>query len=166
MVYHDNFINGNIYRVRYWPFVRGIHRSPVKSHDKGQWRGALMFCLICAWTNGWTNYRDAVDSSRWHHNENNGVSNHQPHNCLFDRLFKPRSKKTSKRRVTGLCEGNSLKTGEFPAQRASTAENVSIWWRRHVETPSRSLWRHCKVLVNRDHRPACPEPTPWVGLWF
>ena len=43
-----------------------------------------------------------------------------------------RSKKTSKLRVTGLCEGNSPVTGEFPAQRASNAENVSIWWRHHV----------------------------------
>ena len=61
-----------------------------------------------------------------------GVSNHQPHDCLLNRLFRHRSKKTSKLRVTGLCEGNSLGTGEFPAQRASNAENVSIWWRHHV----------------------------------
>ena len=43
-----------------------------------------------------------------------------------------RSKKTSKFRVTGLCAGNSPVTGEFPAQRASNAENISIWWRHHV----------------------------------
>ena len=42
-----------------------------------------------------------------------------------------RSKKTSKLCVTGLCEGNSPVTGEFPTQRASNAENVSIWWRHH-----------------------------------
>ena len=41
-------------------------------------------------------------------------------------------KKTSKLRVTGLCAGNSLVTGEFPAQVASNAENISIWWRHHV----------------------------------
>ena len=40
-----------------------------------------------------------------------------------------RLKKTSKLRVTGLCEGNSTVTGEFPVQRASNAENVSFWWR-------------------------------------
>ena len=40
---------------RYWPFVRGIHRSPVNSPHKGQWRGALMFSLICAWINDWVN---------------------------------------------------------------------------------------------------------------
>ena len=43
----------------YWPFVRGIHPSPVNSPRKGQWRGALMFSLIYAWTNIWVNNRDA-----------------------------------------------------------------------------------------------------------
>ena len=51
---------------------------------------------------------------------------------MINRLFKRRSKKTSKLRVTGLCAGNSPVTGEFPAQMASNAENVSIWWRHHV----------------------------------
>ena len=50
----------------------------------------------------------------------------------LNRLFQHRSKKTSKLRVTGLCAGNSPGTGEFPAQRASYAENVSIWWRHHA----------------------------------
>ena len=72
------------------------------------------------------------NSLRWRHNDRDGVSNHQPHECLLNRLFRRRSKKTSKLRVTGLCVGNSPGTGEFPAQRASYAENVSIWWRHHV----------------------------------
>ena len=45
---------------RYRPFVRGIHRWP-----KGQWRGALMFSLICAWTNSWANNGDAGDLRRY-----------------------------------------------------------------------------------------------------
>ena len=49
---------------RYWPCVRGIHRSPVNSPHKGQWRGALMFSLICAQINGWVNNRDAGDLRR------------------------------------------------------------------------------------------------------
>ena len=44
---------------------------------------------------------------QWRHNEHDGASNHQPHYCLFNRLFRHRWKKTSKLRVTGLCEGNS-----------------------------------------------------------
>ena len=69
---------------------------------------------------------------QWRHNGRDGVSNHQPHDCWLNRLFGRRSKKTSKLRVTGLCVGNSPVTGEFPTQRASNAENVSIWWRHHV----------------------------------
>ena len=68
---------------------------------------------------------------QWRHNDHDGVSNHQPRDCLLNRLFRRRSKKTSKLRVTGLCEGNSPGTGEFPAQMASYAQNVSIWWRHH-----------------------------------
>ena len=49
---------------RYWPFVRGLHRSPVNSPHKGQWRGALMFSLICAWMNGWVSNREAGDLRR------------------------------------------------------------------------------------------------------
>ena len=45
-------------------FVRGIHRSPVNSSHKGQWRGALMFSFICAWINGWVNNREAGDLRR------------------------------------------------------------------------------------------------------
>ena len=48
----------------YWPFVRGIHRSPVNSPHKGQWRWALMFSLICAWRNGWINNGEAGDLRR------------------------------------------------------------------------------------------------------
>ena len=54
--------NGNIFRVT-GP-VWGIHRSPVNSSHKGQWRGALMFSLICAWINGWVNNREAGDLRR------------------------------------------------------------------------------------------------------
>ena len=71
-------------------------------------------------------------SLQWRHNGRSGASKHQPHDCLLNRLLRRRSKKTSKFRVTGLCAGNSPVTGEFPAQTASNAENVSIWWRHHV----------------------------------
>ena len=73
-----------------------------------------------------------VCSLQWRHNGRDDVSYHQPHQCLLNRVFRRRSKKTSKLRVTGLCAGNSPVTGEFPAQRASNAENVSTWWRHHV----------------------------------
>ena len=80
-----------------------------------------------------------VDNTRniplqWHHNGRDGVSKHQLHDCLLSRLFRRRSKKISKLRVTGLCAGNSPMTDEFPAQSASNAENVSIRWRHHAKT--------------------------------
>ena len=57
---HDDVIKWNHF-PRYWPFVWGIHRSPVNSPHKGQWHGALMFSLICAWINDWVNNREAGD---------------------------------------------------------------------------------------------------------
>ena len=56
-----------------------------------------------------------------------------------------RSKKTSKLRVTGLCEGNSPVTGEFPAHRAQYAKNVSIWWRHHFWISSHP-WVYCRLM--------------------
>ena len=90
--------------------------------------------LWCEFKNHWfriaaATLRDNVIGGiplRWDHNERDCVSNHQPHGCLLNHSFRPRSKKISKLRVTGLCHG------EFPAQRASNAENVPIWWRHHV----------------------------------
>ena len=55
-----------------------------------------------------------VNTLEWRHNKPDGVSNYQSHDCLLKRLFGCRTKKTSKRRVTGLCEGNSPATDEFP----------------------------------------------------
>ena len=57
---HDDAIKWKHF-LHDWPFVRGIHRSPVDSPHKGQWRGALMVYLICTWTNGRANKRDASD---------------------------------------------------------------------------------------------------------
>ena len=82
-------------------------------------------------------------SLRWRHNGCDSVSNHQPHHFLLNRLFRRRSKKTSKLRVTGLCAGNSTGAGEFSAQMAGNAENVSIWWRRHV-----SKWNINQLISN------------------
>ena len=62
--FHDNVIKWK-YFPRYWPFVRGIHRSPVNSPHKGQWRGALMFSLICVWINSQVNNREAGDLRRY-----------------------------------------------------------------------------------------------------
>ena len=65
---------------------------------------------------------DLAPTLQWHHNGRDSVSNHQPNDCLLIRLFRHRSKKISKLRVTGLYARNSPVTVEFPAQMASIAE--------------------------------------------
>ena len=77
---------------RYWPFVRGIHRSPVNSRHTGQWRWAWKFSLICAWINVWVNNRKAGDLIR--HRANYDVT--------VMSLFSLTSKKDRSRvRITG-----------------------------------------------------------------
>ena len=82
----------------------------------------------------WAMWLQLTITLQWRHNGRDSVSNHQPHDCLLNCLFKRRLKKPSKPRVSGLWEGNSPGTGEFSAQMASNAENVSIWWRHHDST--------------------------------
>ena len=62
--YHDDVIKWKHF-PRYWPFVRGIHRSPVNSPHKRQWRGAVIFSLICARINGWVNNLEAGNLRRY-----------------------------------------------------------------------------------------------------
>ena len=63
-LFHDDVIKWKHF-PRYWPFVRGIHRSPANSPHKGQWRGALIFSSICVWINGFVNSREAGDLRRY-----------------------------------------------------------------------------------------------------
>ena len=127
-------------------FVRGIHRWPLNTPHKGPvTQKRFPFDDVIMKENTRTRTIGGSDHAllktymfhfmskalRWRHNDHAVVSNHQPHGCLLNRLFRRRSKKTSKLRVTGLCRGNSPGTGEFRAQMASYAENASIWWRHH-----------------------------------
>ena len=68
---------------------------------------------------------------QWRHYEHEGVSTHRRIDRLLSRLFRRRSKETSKQSVTGLCTENSPVAGVFPSQRASNAENVFISWHHH-----------------------------------
>ena len=63
MTSHDDVIKWKDF-PRYWPFVRGINRSPMDSPHKGKWSGTLMYSLICAWTNGWAKNRCVGDLRR------------------------------------------------------------------------------------------------------
>ena len=115
---------------------------------------------------------------RWRRNERDGVSNHQPHQCLLNRIFSHRWKKISKLRFTGLCEGNSPVAGEFTAQRASNAEMFPFddvimlcrdhscyglgQWERVLHSNASSHWLSpypewsllCNPFVTDTHRPS------------
>ena len=113
---------------------------------------------------------DWNETLQWRHNGRDGVSNHQPHDCFLNRSFRHRSKKTSKLRVTGLCAGNSPEAGEFPAQMASNAENVSISWRLHdlkkwnvLWSVSASYWRHIQIKLKMEELLMSLYS---VGVWY
>ena len=81
-VYHHEDVIEPKHFPRYGPFVREIHRSPVNFPHKGQWRGALMFSLICAWINGWVNNGKAGDLRR--HRAHYDVTVMYRTNCQID----------------------------------------------------------------------------------
>ena len=99
---------------------------------------------------------------QWRHNGYDSVSNHQPRDCLLNRLFRRRPKKTSKLRVTGFCAGNSPGTGDFPAQMASNAENypfdhaIMVWHftaclvQEHVSLRHRAV-KNKLIFISRYH---------------
>ena len=115
-----------------WLYKQNIYTTSIVSvleRDENHWSGVVVcwwvkninHCFVsCEWVRG------GGGVIKWRHNGYDGVSNHQPHHCLLNRLFGRRSKKASKFCATGICAGNSPVTREFPAQMASNAENVSI----------------------------------------
>ena len=123
-------------RLFFWLIVQTYNKEQLKSpHPIG----------------GSTSHR--TKKLQWRHNGRDSVSNHQPHDCLLNLLFRRRSKKSSKLRLTGLFVGNSPGTVEYPAQMVSLSEKIPIW-RRHRDMQSVSvsilLWnafsRHQRAL--------------------
>ena len=109
---------GPLSRVFGWMWRSPIHRTfccqvLIPEYFACLCRPARLFRWMDLGTLSWA-FCSMSLALRWRHNERDGVSNHQPHDCLLNRLFRRRSKKTSKLRVTGLCVGNSPATGEFP----------------------------------------------------
>ena len=102
------------------PFVKRVH-GQCRETPRVPWKSVPFYrmCPICS-------KLLLATALQWRHNERDGVSNHR-----LNRLFRRKSKKTSKLRVTGLCEGNSPVTGGFLSQRSSNAEKGSIWWRHN-----------------------------------
>ena len=120
------FISSHCNACGDWASVDLVYRCPIFKWVADIWlqgTRTLVPVMATPCSNGTT--------LQWRHNERDGIPDHQSHDCLLNRLFRHRSKKISKLRVTGLCAGNSPVTDEFPAQKASNAENLSIWWRHH-----------------------------------
>ena len=107
----------------------------LNSNRRKLWLPSVEYCntITCRWTNTLPTKPLSLNRKvplQWRHNGRDSVSNHQPHDCLLNRWFRRRSKRTSKLRVTGLCVGNSPVNS--PHKWQCNAENVSIWWRHHA----------------------------------
>ena len=125
---HDDVIKW-IHFPRYWPFVRGIHRSSVNSPHNGQWRGALMFSLICVWINGWVNNRKAGDLRRHRahydvivmvNTDSGNGSGHRQHTIVWANVDPVKC-----RHMTSLCHSNFM-------------VNYGYEYKRHYIEPSMS----------------------------
>ena len=129
---------------RYWSFVRGIHRWPVNSPQKGQWRGTLMFSLICTWINGWVNNDEADDLGRHrtHYDVIVMVHNFPQQNivCRMSAfMFRPQGVNTPRgtdTRNTGPCPTCHLDT--------TCAVSIFVWavssWKRPVTMTTDHRW--------------------------
>ena len=132
-IYYDCYRHHNCY-----------HYSLRNNYNDIQYINSALFPEICVlqndfhfclqWRITMLTTSQTCSPLRCRHNGRDGVSNHQSHDCLLNRLFMRRLKKPPKLRVTGLFARNSPMTGEFPAKRASNTENVSIWWCHHDQS--------------------------------
>ena len=124
-IHSDSLFNGKLMSLG----IKNVHISIDKNILKSCLRVAVnwLISIVNMQTAFIYNFHYYL-SFRWRHNVHYGVSNHQPHHCLLNHLFRCRSKKTSKLHVTGLRVWNSPVSGEFPTQMANYAENDSIWW--------------------------------------
>ena len=154
---HDDVIKWK-YFPRYWPFVRGIHRSPVNSLHKGQRRGALVFTLIYAWINGWVNNREAGDWRRYRANHDVIViylsiwteirdvcCRYVGENCLYwnwTELYICRDQ-TLYYYSYQMCHhsNSSIVISRYPSKKTFDSDPLVLktWWRHQMETFSASL---------------------------
>ena len=122
---HDDVIKWKHF-PRYWPFVWGIHQSPVNSPHKSQWRGALMFSLICAWISGWVNNREAGDLRRYR--THYGV-------IVMVSEFGTEHGSTNAGLCTNLQNDLTIEMEILEEREFAISEFNSLW-------PSDTIWRH------------------------
>ena len=126
------------------PLGEGIHPWPMYYHRKGL---LVMRKVFTCHDVIILKPQHPISSLQWRHDEHDSVSNHKPHACLLNRLFKAQIKENIKapRHWWPV-------TSEFPAQRASNAENISIWWRHH------------DIRDNNFSAGDCFRPTHWKAI--
>ena len=146
--WHDDVIKWKHF-PRYWPFVRGIHRSPVISPHKGQWCGALIFTLICARINGWVNNREAGDLRRYRGHYDvivMGVLYHRvPETSTLPKYIQDPYLVLSMPAASPAPDGARRRAATLRSKRMFSSMSISLWWTclRHskcmdhfVQTPS------------------------------
>ena len=105
----------NVYPTTQWKAISTSQRHKRQACMMTSWHGTSSFphywLFARAIQRSQVDCRHRISTLRWRHNERDGVSSHQPHDCLRNRLFRRRSKETLKLHVTGLCAGNSPVTG-------------------------------------------------------
>ena len=140
-IQHDDVIKWKHF-PRYWPFVLGIHRSPVNPSHKGQWRGALMFFLIYVWTNDWINNREAGDLRRYRAHSDVIVMKVFIHENAFENVVCEMAViLSSGRRVKGMAAiGKKL---------LSISCVSSVWWTKCCY--QRSTWSQDRRLDNESN---------------
>ena len=164
--------------------MRGIHRSPVNSPHKGQWRGALMFSLICVWINGWVNNREAGHLRRYRTHcdvsvmdtvhymqkkrENQGCDNWQPSffstgyiGIIYDLSMQGLLKWLS-HKEKNICLSNTINTGVVDAlstQGAMTSAAIGIIWPRIAIVD-----RHVRVKRSLCGRIQCFPPVTHTDI--
>ena len=155
MMYQDiyNYICQNTKKIRYTILIIVVFKIADLPLNVQKWKLSNLWLAHKSYANCVYSMRPLIDDSlngfpffpgmefdipwvfsfdrHYGDNERDGVLNHRRLDCLINCSFRRRSKKTSKLRVTGLCKENPPVTGGFPSQRASNAENVSIWRRHH-----------------------------------
>ena len=140
---------------QYLGFTNQCDNFDRRPHDSLDWISLIVNSLGPNW--------QSCNTLRWHHNGRDSVSNHQPHDCLLNRLFRRRSTKTSKLRVIGLCVGNSpgkmfpfddvtmsWGNSNYGAEQMKTGHRLDqLWWSRkhHVTTRGKYFKTTCHVEV-------------------
>ena len=128
--------------------INCINKENMHLLTTAEWH--FLVCKYLEWMFSDGRYNMALPLAVSHFLGYSGISNHQHQDCLLNRLFRCRPKKTLTLRVTGLCAGNSPVPGEFHAQVASNAENDSIWWRHH-DNPLKNHNSHNDISVKDVH---------------